>query len=216
MARRMIYVCTGMYRSGSTWLYNAARLVLQRAGVRDLGAGWVAEKAALLRHANALIKIHAYDPGLAARADVVLTSHRDLRDVAASLFRKFELDFSIDPIRETMRDYSRWAKIAAYDLHYERLLVDKLAALRGVAAALELPTPTVAALPLEEILSEIDRERFEEGRATAKRYDAVNLMHENHVTDGRHGSWEGLVPDEIIRAIEAEFADWMREWGYLA
>jgi hypothetical protein len=212
----MIYICAGMYRSGSTWLYNAARLILQHASVPDLGTGWIAEKDAILQHQNALIKIHSYDPGLAARADVVLTSHRDLRDVAASLFRKFKLEFSTKPILETMQDYSRWAKIAAYDVHYERLLVDKMAELQNVAAVLKLPPPAVATLPLEKILSEIEGEQFTERRSTAQRYDAVNLMHEDHVTDGRHGSWEGFVPDNIIRAIETEFAGWMRQKGYLA
>jgi hypothetical protein len=215
-ARRMIYVCAGMYRSGSTWLYNAARHILQHASVPDLATGWISEKDAILGHENALIKIHSYDPDLAARADVVLTSHRDLRDVAASLFRKFKLEFSTEPILETVQDYSRWVKIAAYDLHYERLLVSKMDELRKVAAVLKLPPAAVAALPLETILSEIEGEQFTEGRSTEQRFDAVNLMHENHVTDGRHGSWEGFVPDELIRAIEAEFANWMREKGYLA
>ena len=214
-ARYMIYVCAGMYRSGSTWLYNAARLILQHADVPDLGAGWITEKGVILRHQNALIKIHSYDSELAARADVVLTSHRDLRDVAASLFRKFKVEFSTEPIFETMQDYSRWAKIAAYDLHYERLLVDKMAELRKVAAVLKLPQHAAAALPLEKILSEIGSERFTEDRSTARGYDAVNLMHEDHVTDGRQGSWKGFVPDNIVRAIEAEFACWMHQNGYL-
>jgi len=195
----MIYVCAGMYRSGSTWLYNAARHILQHASAPDLAAGWITEKDAILGHQNALIKIHSYDPDLAARADVVLTSHRDLRDVAASMFRKFKLEFSTGP----------------NDLHYERLLVSKMDELRKVAAVLKLPPAAVAALPLETILSEIEGEQFTEGRSTEQRFDAVNLMHENHVTDGRHGSWEGFVPDELIRAIEAEFANWMCEKGYL-
>ena len=212
----MIYVCAGMYRSGSTWLYNATRLILEHANTPDLAAGWVTERDAILRHENALIKIHSYDADLATRADVVLTSHRDLRDVAASLFRKFELEFSTEPIFETMRDYSRWAKIAAYDLHYERLLVDKMAELRNVASMLKLPPFAVEALPFERISSEIESEQFSEDRSTAQRFDAVNLMHEGHITDGRHGSWKGFVPDEFIRAIEVEFAGWMREKGYLA
>jgi hypothetical protein len=212
----MICVCAGMYRSGSTWLYNAARLILQHAGIPDLGAGWISEKDVILAHQNALIKIHSYDSDLAARADVVLTSHRDLRDVAASLFRKFKIEFSTEPILETMQNYSRWAEIAAYDLHYERLLVDKMAELRNVAVALKLTPSAVSALPLEEILSEIEGEQFADDRSTAQRYDAVNLLHEGHVTDGRHGSWKGCVPDDIVRAIETEFADWMREQGYLA
>ena len=211
----MIYVCAGMYRSGSTWLYNAARIILQHAGVSDLGAGWISERDTILRHRNALIKLHSYDSDLAAQADVVLTSHRDLRDVAASLFRKFKMEFSIDPIIETMHDYSCWSKIAAYDLQYENLLVDKLAELRKIAAVLKLTEESAELLPFEKILLAIESEVFSEDRSTPRRYDAVNLMHEGHITDGRQGSWNGLVPDDLVRAIEAEFAGWMHQNGYL-
>jgi hypothetical protein len=52
-----------MYRSGSTWLYNAVRLILQRAGTPDLAAGLISDRKKLLAHANTVIKVHGFDTG---------------------------------------------------------------------------------------------------------------------------------------------------------
>jgi len=211
----MIYVCAGITRSGSTWVYNAVRAILRNAGVPDLAAGWISEKEKILTHRNAVIKTHSFDADLAARSDVVVVSHRDLRDVAASMHRKYKVEFSIKPVRETFDDYIKWKKTAVYDLRYEQLLIDKAPELKKIAAVLKLPAPTLEGLPYELISKEIDGEKFTEQRSTAQRYDAVNLLHEGHFTDGRHGSWTNYVPAEIVAAIENEFRSWMVAEGYL-
>src|SRR5262245_49638153 len=110
----MIYVCAGMYRSGSTWLYNAVRLILAKAEVPGLAAGWIAEKDTLLKHKNPVVKTHAFDADLAAcETAVVLTSHRDLRDVLASLHRKFNTGFSLQPLRDAVESHGNWSRVAA-------------------------------------------------------------------------------------------------------
>jgi len=211
----VIYVCAGMYRSGSTWLYNAARLILRDAGTPGLAAGWIAEKERLVRAPNALIKIHAFDAELASRKPIVLTSHRDLRDIAASLQRQFHREFSLDPLRESVADHAEWARVAAFDLRYEDLLCDMKGQLERVAGALRLPAAALAALPFDAIEREIESERFDESRATAERYDAVTLLHDGHITDGRHGSWQTTLPPAAVTAIEREFRPWLAARGYL-
>ncbi len=210
----MIYLCAGLCRSGSTWQYNAVRLILQKSSTPDLVSGWIAEKESLLSHQNVVIKIHSYDESLAAKADVILTSHRDLRDVAASLYRKFNVEFSLETMREKFRDYVLWAKVANHDLHYENLLTDRMRELKNTAAALGLSSAALAQLPYEKILQELEGEQFDESRSTSLGHDAVNLLHNGHITDGRHGSWKNCVPPEIVSAIEQEFADWMISKGY--
>jgi hypothetical protein len=42
-----------------------------------------------------------------------------------------------------------------------------------------------------------------------------NLLHKNHITDGRHGSWDGYVPEELVREIENEFCEWLQSNGYV-
>jgi hypothetical protein len=205
-----------MYRSGSTWLYNAVRLVLTRATAPGLAAGLIADKDTLLIHETPVVKIHAFDEDLAARSGtIVLTSHRDLRDIIASLQRKFKMDFALAPLRETVESHARWSAVAAFDLHYEDLLVNRVLQVRKVAEALQLSPATLAQLHFESISEEIDSERFlETRRACLLPYDLTNLLHEGHITDGRHGSWKGYVPDEIVKAIETEFRPWLEARGY--
>jgi hypothetical protein len=216
----MFYLCTGMYRSGSTWLYNAVRLTLEKAGAPDLAAGVIADKDKILAHRTALIKAHDFDAALAARADVILSSHRDLRDVIASLSRMFHTDFSTAALRQTFNDYVQWAQVADYDLHYERLLTDKLTELKAIAAVLRLPPQILEQLPYEAILEEITAQSMAaqtfKARAFNERpYDPVTLLHDGHITDGRHGSWVNFVPVEIVASIERDFAEWLTAKGYL-
>lgn len=215
MLQNMLYICAGMPRSGSTWVFNAVRLLLQRAGVPDPAAGWVEEKALLLDHDNPVIKIHDFDVELASRADVVLTSHRDLRDVAASLQRKFKTPFSTSLLREMLAAYGKWSQIAAYDLHYEDLLTDRLGELKKIALVLKLSPVILAQLSYDSILKEVDGEQFCQSRGTILGHDSRNLLHDGHITDGRHGSWRNFVPDNVINDIESEFQGWMTAKRYI-
>ena len=68
---------------------------------------------------------------------------------------------------------------------------------------------------MKTFLSEIEGEKFVKQFSKSTEYDAVNLLHKGHVTDGRHGSWDSVVPEEFVAAIEKEFGGWMAAYGYL-
>jgi hypothetical protein len=210
----MIYVCAGMTRSGSTWLFNAVRVLLKHSGAPDLAGGYIGQIDELLTHKTAIIKIHPFNADLAAKADVILTAHRDPRDVAASMQRHYQQEYSIVEMNEWVKGQVKWAQHAAYDMHYEDLLVDRLTVVKDIAAVLKLSPETLESLPYEDILREIEGEKFQKGFSETTAYDAVNLLHEGHVTDGRHGSWNGVLRPELIAAIEKEFRGWMAGRGY--
>jgi hypothetical protein len=212
----MVYVCAGMLRSGSTWLFNSIRLLLKHAELPDFASGAVGQKETLYQHKNALLKIHRFDAELAAEADVILTSHRDLRDVIASMNRKFQAELSTADMVRWVKDYMRWAQVADYDLHYEQLLVDRLAELKKIAAALQLPPETLKRLPYDAILREIEGEKFEKKYSETLPHDSNNLLHAGHATDGRHGSWKGSIPERFIHEVETIFDGWLTAKGYLA
>lgn len=212
----MVYICAGMFRSGSTWLYNAARVSLTHANIQGLAGGWVSEKDRLLAQENSIVKIHLFDPALAATKGIILTSHRDLRDVAASLRRKFQVPSIMDKLREAVENHALWERLAAFDLRYENLLTDRMRELRRVAGALGLPAATVASLPYDAILREIEGEKFSDQRLAAEGHDKVNLLHAGHITDGRHGSWSNTLTAAEVAEIENEFRPWLTARGYLA
>lgn len=196
-------------------MFNAVRLLLKNAGVPDFASGYINEKEELLTHRTVLIKLHRFDPELAAKADVILNSHRDLRDVAASAHRQFQTEFSMEAVSRWVKSHVKWEQFAAYDLHYERLLVDRLSEVKKIAAVLKLPEQTLDQLPYEAILREIEAEKFARPVSESTPHDTVNLLHMGHITDGRHGSWKNFVPEAFIANIEKEFRGWMVGKGYL-
>lgn len=196
-------------------MFNTVRLLLKYAGAPDIAGGYGSEREGVLTHRTAIVKIHPFEAELAAQADVILTSHRDLRDVAASMHRHYQREFSTASMNHWVRDHIRWAQCAAYDMHYERLLTDKLSEVKKIATFLKLPPKTLDQLPYEAILREIEGEKFVSPLSESTEYDTVNLLHRGHITDGRHGSWKNIVPEEFVATIEREFRGWMVNKGYL-
>src|SRR5262245_15346631 len=77
--RSALVLSAGMPRSGSTWLFNAARLLLRQTVAPDeLGSGWVGDWARLPKRPWLLLKVHEYDAFLARRARAILYSYRDV------------------------------------------------------------------------------------------------------------------------------------------
>jgi glycosyltransferase involved in cell wall biosynthesis len=204
-----------MLRSGSTWQYNAVRVLLQHAGATDIAGGYMYLAGELLTHRTVIIKSHEFYLDLAVKADVILTAHRDLRDVAASMQRKFQTKLSSGLVKDWVKRHVKWSQLAAYDLHYENLLVDKLTELKKIASVLKLPQPILNELPYESILEEIEGLKFNRRFSKTEAADVTNLLHAGHVTDGRHGSWKGVISDELVVAIEKECRGWMVSKGYL-
>jgi hypothetical protein len=206
----MRYLIAGMNRSGSTWLYNVVRLLLVRAGAEDLGAGWVDDRGELLRHRTVVLKVHVFDPTLLVEPYVVLTSHRDLRDVAASLARKFKLPATLEMTRFVFEQYERWAELARFDMRYEDMLIDPAKMVGRVADAIGL---AVGAGEITTIADEVELSKTTI-RADSRGFDPKSLLHAGHITNGRPGSWTNEVSGELARQIVATFGSWMRAHGY--
>lgn len=206
MVKPQRILVAGMPRSGSTWLYNAARLVLSRRG--EVYGCWVDDYRPDHAAACHLIKLHSFDPGLAGDAGAVLTSRRHLCGIARSLIRMGWArgeDHLIARLRKAIQDDARWRPLACYDLRYEAG-VRSAAAVRAMARSL-----AVELLPgeAEAIVEEIDALRA--GPAGAA-FDKVSLLHGDHVSGGE-GAAADLDPVLAAR-IEREFAPWLAEQGY--
>lgn len=93
----MLIVCNGMFRSGSTLQHSLVKEIMGSDFVRDMGffdAHGVMEKRTELQHMALdgqcyLIKTHASLPPITGNVRFIY-SHRDLRDVAVSLYSKLE------------------------------------------------------------------------------------------------------------------------------
>jgi hypothetical protein len=205
--RSRIILSAGMPRSGSTWLFNAARLLLRRAEGDGLSSGWVEDWPTLPPGRTLLLKVHDFDAPLARRADVVLYSYRDVRDVLASSKRKFGTPPSVEAARRLLEQDCEWRKAARLVMRYESMLADPAAVVKELAEVLQVRDVDPAAVA-EEVRGLDAREPPSGG------YDRETLLHPGHITDGRHGSWEGWLDADLLRRIQEQCGDWLTANGY--
>ncbi|MGA0608305.1 hypothetical protein ACO2Q0_20115 [Phenylobacterium sp. VNQ135] len=201
-------------RSGSTWLFNAARLFLSEDAGR-LWSGWVddfPDGGLDGRFDTLLVKLHAPDQAWLERGQIVLTCHRDLRDVAASYSAMSwaESEYDIRVSASFARNcHEFWSPHAALDLRYERIVVDPEEALGAVRQAVGLPTAVEETRRVAAELASM-AERSRRGESVPK----GSLLHPGHVTDGRSGGWTERLPAGLAEDITRDNLEWLRAHQY--
>lgn len=216
MSKPRLYVCAGMHRSGSTWLYNVVRLALM--GLGEYVYATTAEPVGMYdpeypvkQH---VVKTHTFRQDLVKNATRVFTSRRDLRDVAASMVRLGNIENEVLPVLKflhwELRLYLQWSSFSKYESVYEDMVQDKLLAVRSLLYKLGM------ALNMEANSNEIHAQvqALRAPPKEAKMYDPTTLLTPGHFTDGRVGSYKDTLSPEVVRAIEEEFGDWLQEKGY--
>lgn len=237
--RRFVF-CAGMARAGSTWQYQAAGNLVENARVgRRLGgidkyrrSAFGELRASLEDEQGFLVlKSHNVHPAMAGEVThggaVVFTSHRDIRDAAASWMRMRNAPFSrlwrrIWPFRWTT-EFDEWAAFpSAVVMRYDEILTDPASQLARLAGALELqPTAEEMSSILDDLSLTRQRDRSErlieererQGRRTTR--DPVTMLHDNHVGTGELGVYRSMLRPSQIAAIEEVCGDWMQRWGYV-
>lgn len=205
-----LFLAGGMNRSGSTLLYNAARLMLlDQVGAENLGYGWISDWPNLERRRYLLVKLHELDLDLAAAAHVVFYSFRDVRDVLASAQRVWGQKPTAEAATHQIAQHRHWSSVADLVVRYETLLDDRAVMLERLARVLG-----AANIDVEALGAALDRLDGAPAEGPAGAYDPVSLLHPGHRTDGRHGSWIGALDPVLVRRIEREHRDWFIENGY--
>lgn len=208
----MKVICGGMYRSGGTWQYNVIRLIMLNAGLPDLRVGWAhdeARTADIMGGQNCVLKSHNFRKEFLA-GDIILTSFRDLRDVVASMNRKFKSAQHLHTATDAFDRFKEFLPFATYAMKYEKMMEDPRAEIEHLGRILQIP------VDVEGVFAEVSNMRFREARQSGSNIiDAENLLHPNHITDGRHGSWRDQLPVDVVKDIEKHFKDWMIINGYM-
>jgi len=209
--KHFIILSSGMPRSGSTWLYNAARLILLNSQkTHDLVSfGWIGDLDSIPKKKIMLIKIHSYDISWVKKSQIILYSYRDIRDALASAKRKFEQQPSIERADAYILQYKQWKNEADFIMRYESMLNDPLGTLEKLASTLNIKD-----VKLTEILTEINSLSYQSTGIKNEAYNMENLLHKGHITNGSHGSWKGYLDDVLVKQIEDKFRDWFIENKY--
>ena len=212
LRNRKLVLAAGMYRSASTWLYNAVRLILEATNP-NIYAFWIddfdPERAA--RSDIFIVKLHDPNEELAFYAWRILTTHRDLRDVARS-GRDMGLADSTESMVELLgrcvRNDDFWSARAHFDAAYEDIVSNPGAVVRKVGFTVGRPIQRSMEALIVNKLSSLQTP------ANAITYDKVTLIHPRHRFDGRSGSWRDTIDADTVARIEGEFGWWLKAHSY--
>ncbi len=210
--RARMILAAGMHRSGSTWMFNAARLLLQRSGTEKLMSGWIGDVDVLKGEKTViLLKAHRFEPFAARHASTVLYSFRDIRDVLASLKRFSGVEPNIEDTRKQIRRDLQWRPVADFAMRYEDMVKNPSVTLRRLAHVLDVEN-----YDADDILTELGSMSYSStpSKSENHRHNPDNLLHKSHVTDGRHGSWHSWLSAELVQQIEVEFSEWLSKHNY--
>lgn len=190
----------GVGRSGSTWLFNAA-LALLNQHHRAYGS-WVGRwDAGQAASADALVlAVHSFDQIGDFAPDVILTCHRDLRDVALSLrdYQKLETDDAVlQGVNWAAAGHDAMAPKADLDVPYEQMMTRPLSALEDIASVLGINAPDLSAAH-----AVVDAWQPRPGGR-------------KHRFDGRPGRWRDQLEAHLREAIEDAHGPWLQRMGYV-
>lgn len=214
MTASALVLCAGIPRSGSTWLYNAVRLLLtQSAGEGNVYGAWIEQydpASAAMWH---VVKVHEPNESLLWRAKTALTSRRDLRDIAASAWKRGWINdepSALTFLEDVVRQHTFWKDRCGYEMVYESMLRDPTVELRRIANIVDV---RVTDEDIAETSDQINALGFDESNAAP--FDPATLLHKRHVADGRVGYHAETLPAALLEKISERHGAWLSNNGYL-
>lgn len=164
-----LIVIAGIKRSGSTWMYNAVRLILKHAGYSVAGGG----EQHFDPNCEAdyqIVKVHPFRPELARAADYVFISDRDYDEIRVS-WKGFSGEVLTDvKLKSWIKWLCQWREYSCYEMWYFDMAIDPMECLSTIHRKL-FGDPVDILTELEAIRPPTDAD-----------YDPETLLFKNHIT----------------------------------
>lgn len=214
--RKHLYVAAGMPRSGSTWLYNALRLLLRD---RSLYSCWFDEfdQERADRASVILVKIHGVNPELASEAKAIFTCHRDLRDIAISVrdmgWIESEEDW-LDRIKISVKEHEFWAPLSRFDFSYEDITQKPFQTLYKLSRSIN-PARNNFRRFWSVWCVQRELNSLPEAESDKILHHPETLLHYKHRRARGVSRWRTQLASNIVVKIETQHKDWLSRMGYL-
>ena len=238
MQIRALVLCCGMIRSASTLQYQVVVDLVKRNGLGQ-SIGFVDKQTVseLLQNLErvvgfAVAKTHEplpeFDVLIQKGLVRPLYAFRDLRAVALSVMRKWEIPFAHIICRNGWLDTAvessnYWLSVPGVCIsRYEDMVLSLPSEVTKWAGILGLNLTSVEALELAAKYSiEAQKDRiksllFPTGGIGERNspVDPVSLLHRNHIIDGSFDGWKSGLEKWQILQIERRFSKWLLKHGY--
>ena len=185
----------GMPRSGSTWQFNATRLLIEDTGI-DHWSGWI-EDFGDTRAPVKLVKVHQPEhlDERVERVEVVLTTFRPFEECLSSLIRMGWLEPDRERVRKSYDQlrsvYQHWAARSDHETSFESIGQDPVSAIAAIQQVLsekldfpcEVDRPDRVNDQLSALIPEPVRQK--PGVEGDGGFNPVSLLHPGHIrTEG--------------------------------
>ena len=214
-----ILIC-GMPRSMTTWAFNVSRELVSN---RDIQTLWIepnaeqAETTFVMTQDAILAKCHHYSDRLAASADLIIYSYRDIRTAAVSYHRKFHSSCTQGQLDGWVESGRAWLPIAQIVLRYESVERQPLEAIGRLRRVLveQFGEDAVAATSDEDVLRRVDTAFERRQKPTEIDYDNSTMITPGHRTYQPPPADLSGTDKSLYERVEREFAVWLADYGYL-
>jgi hypothetical protein len=217
-------IVAGFTRSGSTWQYNVARLLLQ--GLKDVGSTHghpvtdTSNQHMLINFTKSewvVAKSHHFWPDAAKFADCVFLTHRDARDTVLSWMRMSNstdnamlqryIDFTARYSLEYLA-WRRWCKKPfCHEMSYQTLQTNHVEAIHSMQRHLG-PSFRQDAHSIHEAVQSLYN-------STRVDWDPETAFHTKHVTNGGSQMWkEGNWDEVALTDMDIVFETYHSALGY--
>lgn len=234
----------GMFRSGSTLQYQIVSDLIERRGLGERRGwidpecfANLAEQTERQRAEPAplsVIKTHVCKHGMRTRLRdgraLGVGVHRDLRDVVVSGAQKAGRrpcpEYARELIEGCLACWNGWPETPAMRWWpYERLVGDTTGVILEMSDHLGLRCDIREAREISDLYApERQQRRIDEAITTGAiaehrpggrmTYIEHDLLHPDHLRDGRIGKWREQLPEETLRVIEQTAGPWLMSMGY--
>lgn len=219
----MLVLCTGMYRSGSTWSFNVAKALIDSAS-KSVYADYSEDIQAAFakfgdRYDHMVVKCHAVDAigrNLIKHAGCwTVYTFRDPLDAVWSGMQVFKVSFedALQKVKDSL-DFLKFQS-QAEDVHfiwydditdYPLRRIEMLAEYLGVDAPPGVIRRIAKALDREQLkekLQKIDKKKSDTEDTGYSVYDKKTLFHKGHVRQDDSSGYENFTDEQIEKAVKA-------------
>jgi hypothetical protein len=227
--------CGGMIRSGSTLQYNIASEIIERKGLgkREI---WIDDHNNYFSNSRVdgltTFKSHVLSSPIANclrdGLGLAIASYRDVRDVVASWQIKhrkiFALEECIEVGRTAIRNFSQWEDLpeeCVYIGKYEDFFCNISGEIKKISEVMQVEINSTEIADIAATLNAVEIAKklnslSEDALTTSGIYkwDTKTLIHLDHLNGGAVGRYRTEISEEILKAMNLEFADWLEKHCY--
>ncbi len=231
-----VFSC-GMFRSGSTLQYQLISELVEKSalGVRSKYLTESEFPRLLNEYKNTegftILKVHYITPPMQMLLDnrkaISIGCFRDIRDVAVSMMKMWNLGFN-DLIEQKRLEHAieyldQWSQCPGHMVSkYEEMIINPINEILRIAAHLNIHCEEKAAKEIAEEYSlkkqmarvEIVARRKSELGIEEAYWDPLTLLHSNHINSGSVEGWKNFLLKEQVELLEKKFGAWLEGRGY--